>query len=185
MSNTDLLKHTISNYRLLEERRIVFNFSVSYRTTPEQAEDIPGLVRGLIEALPPLRFDRAHFKGFGASSLDYEVVYVVQDPAYGVYMDRQQALNLGLMRALRALDVDFAFPTSTVQIARAPAAAPAAQASGVGGPTAAATAPAASAPPAPASPAADGGAAAVPTAQAVPAGAPSTSVANPTVPPPR
>lgn len=122
MSNTDLLKQTISNYRLLEERRIVFSFGVTYDTTPEQAEAIPAVVRKLVESHENLRFDRAHFKAFGASSLDYEVVYIVKDPAYGVYMDMQQSLNLGLMRELKALGVEFAFPTQTVHIASLPAA---------------------------------------------------------------
>ena len=120
MSNTDLLKQTISNYRLLEERRIVFTFGVTYDTTPEQAEAIPGVVRKLVESHENLRFDRAHFKAFGASSLDYEVVYIVKDPAYGVYMDMQQSLNIGLMRELKAMGVEFAFPTQTVHIASLP-----------------------------------------------------------------
>ncbi len=125
MSNTDLLKQTISNFRMLERRRIVFGFGVTYDTTPEQAEAIPAIVRKLIEAHPQLRFDRAHFKAFGASSLDYEVVYIVEDPAFSVYMDMQQAVNLGLMRELKALGVEFAFPTRTVHIASAPVQAPA------------------------------------------------------------
>lgn len=125
MSNTDLLKQTISNYRMLEKRRIVFNFGVSYDTTPEQAEAIPDMVRKLIQAHPQLRFDRAHFKAFGASSLDYEVVYIVDDPAFNLYMDLQQSLNLGLMREFKAMGVEFAFPTSTVHIASAPPQTPA------------------------------------------------------------
>lgn len=120
MSNTDLLKQTISNFRMLERRRIVFTFGVAYDTTPEQAEAIPGVVRKLIEAHPELRFDRAHFKAFGASSLDYEVVYIVEDPAFNVYMDLQQSINLGLLREFKAMGVEFAFPTRTVHIASTP-----------------------------------------------------------------
>jgi len=126
MSNTDLLKQTISNFRMLERRRIVFTFGVAYGTTPEQAEAIPGVVRKLIAAHPQLRFDRAHFKALGASSLDYEVVYFVEDPAYSVYMDLQQSINLGLLREFKAMGVEFAFPTRTVHIASAPPQTPAA-----------------------------------------------------------
>ncbi len=120
MSNTDLLKQTINNYRMMQERRIVFTFGVAYHTTPEQAEAIPQLVRKLVQAHDQLRFDRAHLKGFGAGSLDYEVVYIVKDPAYAVYMDMQQSINLGLMRELRALGVEFVRPTSTVHVASVP-----------------------------------------------------------------
>ena len=121
MSNTDLLKHTISNYRMMETRRIVFGFGVTFDATPEQAEAVPQVVRKIIEGLPQLKFDRAHFKAYGASALEYEVVYIVQDPAYGVYMDMQQAINLAMMREFKTLGVEFAFPTRTVHIATTPA----------------------------------------------------------------
>lgn len=118
MSNTELLKQTVSNYKRLRERRIVFGFGVTYDTTAEQAEAIPGIVRQVVEASEQLRFDRAHFKAFGESSLDYEVVYFVLDPGYQIYMDQQQRINLGLMRELAQLGVDFAFPTRTVVMAK-------------------------------------------------------------------
>lgn len=120
MSNTDLLKQTINNYRYMQERRIVFNFGIAQGATPEQAQGVSDTVRRIIEAEPQLRFDRAHFKGFGASSLDYEVVYIVKDPAYNLYMDLQQKINLGLLRELDALGVQFALPASRVQIATPP-----------------------------------------------------------------
>ena len=117
ISNTDLLKQVVKNYKRMEERRIVFKFGVTYSTTPEQAEAIPEIVRRLVEDNDKLRFDWAHFQGFGDSSLDYEVVYIVKEPGYNTYMDAQQTLNLQLMRELAALGVDFAFPTRTVFLA--------------------------------------------------------------------
>jgi small-conductance mechanosensitive channel len=125
MSNTDLLKQTINNYRPMQERRIVFGFGVTYDTPADTVEAIPGVVRKLIEAEPTARFDRAHFKAFGDSSLDFEVVYIVKDPAFGVYMDLQQTINLGLMREFAAMNVGFAFPTRTLHIATVPEAPPA------------------------------------------------------------
>ncbi len=117
MSNTDLLKQTISNYRPMQERRIVFAFSVMFDTPIEKVEAIPGVVRQLVESHEQLRFDRAHLKAFGAGSLDFEVVYIVKDPAFGVYMDMQQAINLGLMREFAAMDVQFAMPVRTLHVA--------------------------------------------------------------------
>jgi len=116
ISNTDLLKQVVKNYKRMEERRIVFKFGVTYSTSPEQAEAIPGILKRLVESNDTLRFDRAHFQGFGDSSLDYEVVYIVKEPGYNTYMDAQQTLNLQLMRELAALGVDFAFPTRTVYL---------------------------------------------------------------------
>jgi small-conductance mechanosensitive channel len=104
----------------MQERRIVFTFGVAYDTPVDKVEAIPGVVRQLVQAQPVLRFDRAHFKGFGDSSLDFEVVYIVKDAAFNVYMDMQQAINLGLMRGLAGLGVEFAFPTRTIHVATLP-----------------------------------------------------------------
>jgi len=151
MSNTDLLKQTISNYRPMRERRIVFTFGVAFDTPAEQVAAIPGVVQRVVEGLPQLRFDRAHFKSFGASSLDYEVVYIVEDASFNVYMDRQQAINLALLREFRDRGVQFAFPTQTVHVASVPelrTAAPDAAAGGTGGAGGFAAAPGSVAPPA-------------------------------------
>jgi len=112
--NNDLIKSRIHNYKRMAERRVVFSFGILYQTPPDIVERIPGMVREIIESHDKVRFDRAHFKGFGASSLDYEVVYWVLDPDYTLYMDIQQAINLAMMRAFAELDVEFAFPTRTV-----------------------------------------------------------------------
>ncbi|MDB5932118.1 MAG: MscS Mechanosensitive ion channel [Polaromonas sp.] len=119
ISNTDLLKQVVKNYKRMEERRIVFKFGVTYDATPEQAGAIPAIVKRLVESNDKLRFDRAHFQGFGESLLDYEVAYTVKDPGYGLYMDAQQAINLQLMRELSALGVGFAFPTRTLHLVQA------------------------------------------------------------------
>ncbi len=74
----------------------------------------------IVMSNPRLRFDRAHFKSFGDSSLDYEVVYIVLDPGYGVYMDEQQRINLALMRELGERGIGFAFPTRTLHVASVP-----------------------------------------------------------------
>ncbi len=116
-SNSDLLQSRIRNFKRMYERRVLFGFGVEYGTGPEKLEWIAGAVRSIIESLPDVRFDRAHFKAFGESSLDFEVVYFVLKPEFNVYMDRQQAINLELCRQLETRDVSFAFPTRTVHLA--------------------------------------------------------------------
>ncbi len=118
MSNTELLKQTISNYKRLQRRRIVFGFGITYDASADQAAEIPALVKSVVEASPRLQFDRAHLKGFGESSLDYEVVYIVLDPDYNLYMDEQQRINLELMRLFSARNIGFAFPTRTLYLVR-------------------------------------------------------------------
>lgn len=121
-ANADLLKSRIHNYKRLYERRVLFGFGVLYRTPPEQLAAIQSIVREAITGQQGTRFDRAHFKGFGDSSLDFEVVYFVLDPDYNRYMDIQQAINLELVKRFAAAGVEFAFPTRTVHVESLPAA---------------------------------------------------------------
>ncbi len=119
-SNNDLLKSRIRNYKRMAERRIVFGFGVTYDTPATTLASLTAEVRRIIEAQPDTRFDRAHFKGFGSSSLDFEVVYYMLQPDYGLYMDTQQQINLALVEHCRRAGIGFAFPTQTVHVASLP-----------------------------------------------------------------
>lgn len=116
ISNNDLLKSRIRNYKRMEERRIVFAVGVTYDTSAELLEQIPTLIKQAIEALPLARFDRSHFKGFGAFSLDFETVYYTLNSDYNTYMDLQQAINLQLVRTFAEHKIEFAFPTQTLHL---------------------------------------------------------------------
>jgi small-conductance mechanosensitive channel len=117
-SNTDLLKSRIRNYKRMYERRVVFGFGVTYQTPLAKLEAIPSKVKEIITSQQKTRFDRAHFKEFGDSSLNFEIVYFVQDPDYNLYMDIQQAINLALFRYFEQERIDFAYPTRTLYLQR-------------------------------------------------------------------
>jgi small-conductance mechanosensitive channel len=116
MSNGDLLKSRIHNYKRLAERRIVFGFGVTYDTGYEKLAKIPAMVREVVTGVGKTRFDRAHFKEYGDSSLNFEVVYVVLDPDYNIYMDIQQKINLEIYRRFEEQGIEFAFPTRTLYL---------------------------------------------------------------------
>ena len=114
--NADLTQSRLRNYRLMQERRIAFTFGIEYSTPVDVVEAVPGMVREVVESVDGVRFDRAHFATFGASSLDFEVVYWLSSPDYAVYMDAQQAINLGLMKRFEQAGIGFAFPSRTVYL---------------------------------------------------------------------
>lgn len=118
LSNNDLLKSRIRNYKRMYERRVVFGFGVVYRTPHEKLKRIPAIAREIIEGLEKTRFDRAHFKEYGESSLNFEVVYFVKDPDYNVYMDIQQSINLAIFERFARDGIDFAYPTRTLFLHR-------------------------------------------------------------------
>lgn len=113
-SNSDLLNSRVRNYKRMQERRISFAFGVLYQTSPDLLEQIPGMVREIIEGLDDLRFDRAHFKSFGSSSYDFEVIYYVLSSDYVLYMNAQQSINLAMCRKFAEAGIEFAYPTRTI-----------------------------------------------------------------------
>ncbi|HEX5539157.1 MAG TPA: mechanosensitive ion channel family protein [Methylophilaceae bacterium] len=117
-SNTELLKNTIHYYKRMATRRVVFGFGVTYDTPPEKLKEIPGMVKNIVEGAGDLRFDRAHFKAFGDSALTFEVVYILNTSDFNVYMDTQQAINLQLMIEFRSRQIEFAFPTITLDFSK-------------------------------------------------------------------
>ncbi|MDH3496082.1 MAG: mechanosensitive ion channel family protein, partial [Gemmatimonadota bacterium] len=84
-SNADLLQSRLRNFGRMRERRILFTVGVIYQTSRQQLDRIPVILREAVESVDQARFDRAHFKSFGPSSLDFEVVYYVQVPDYNAY----------------------------------------------------------------------------------------------------
>src|SRR5215213_6560011 len=95
-SNGELLKSRIRNWSRLAERRVVLTFGLPYPTPAAVVEKIPALLRGAIEGRDRVRFERAHFKGLGPSSLDFEAVYWVTTHDYELFMDRQQEVGLAV-----------------------------------------------------------------------------------------
>lgn len=124
LSNSDLLSSRVRNFKRMRERRVVFNVGVTYSTPRALLAEIPNMIREIIQSHEKTRFDRAHFKAFGASSLEFEVVYWVTSPDFNVHMDILQAINLAIHERFEAAGIDFAFPTQTVilegTLARAP-----------------------------------------------------------------
>ncbi len=117
IGNAELLGNTLHNYARMEQRRIVFTFGVTYDTDASALAAIPGMVRDICDRTADVKIDRAHFKGFGESSLDFEVVYFVTTPDYNRYMDAQQAINLAMVERFADRNIAFAFPTRTLAMA--------------------------------------------------------------------
>jgi len=118
-SNNDLLGSRIRNYGRMFERRVLFSLGVTYQTPADKLRLIPKIVREAIEAQSKVRFDRAHFKGYGDFALLFEVVYYVLSPDYNTYMDIQQAINLVIYERFAEEGIEFAYPTQTLYMMRA------------------------------------------------------------------
>lgn len=116
VSNAELTSTRIQNYKKMHRRRMVLNFGVTYDTKPENLESIPKLVETIIDEVKDATFNRAHFKTFGSSSLDFECIYTMENGKKSDSMRAQQEINLALFRAFAEQGIDMAFPTQTVYV---------------------------------------------------------------------
>lgn len=114
ISNSNLLKAKIKNFKKMEERRVLFRIGVVYESSLEQLKKIPEIIKNCINNTSHARFERAHFVSFGPYSLDFEIVYYVDTNDYATYMDVQQQINLSIMEEFEKFDIKFAYPTQQI-----------------------------------------------------------------------
>lgn len=114
--NADLIKSCIQNYKKMDRRRVVALLGVTYETPPELLKKIPDMLKEIVEPQEGTTFDRAHFKSFGPSSLDFELVYYVESGVYLDFMCKQQEVNYRIVDRFEAVGIDFAYPTQTLYV---------------------------------------------------------------------
>ncbi len=117
VSNAKLLGATLANYADYRRRRVVITFGLIYETDVDQLAGVPAIVRGVVEAVPLASFDRCHLIRFGASSLDFELVFTVDHPGLVEMMSAREQVILGIIRAFRTGGLHFAYPVQVGMIA--------------------------------------------------------------------
>lgn len=114
IANSDLTAARVHNYKQMIRRRVLFTTQVIYETSSEKLKKIPSIIEEIIlnvETIEGVEFDRSHFKGFGAYSLDFETVYYVPTNNYLTYMDVQQEIFFKLFKRFEEEKIGFAYPT--------------------------------------------------------------------------
>ena len=107
----------LDNYGRMSERRIIFSIGVVYGTPFEKLSRIPDMLWEIIENEDCPRVARIHFKSYGNSSLDFEIVYWVEDSDYNIYIDIRQRINFEIFRHFEKEGIEFAYPTQTLYMA--------------------------------------------------------------------
>jgi small-conductance mechanosensitive channel len=116
LSNSDLTKSRVHNFKRMDRRRIQFNFGLVYQTPLDKIQEVPSIVKNIVTSIEGLTFDRSHFKGYGDFSLVFETVYFVENPDFNLYMDKQQLINLRLLEEFEKRDIQFAYPTQSLYV---------------------------------------------------------------------
>ena len=116
VSNSSLTNGIISNYAKMEKRRLVHKLGVVYETSPKLMKLIPIIIKKIVEETKDASFDRCHFTDFGDFSLNFELVYYIPTNNYLAAMEAQQSINLRIIEEFAVNNIEFAFPTQTLNI---------------------------------------------------------------------
>jgi small-conductance mechanosensitive channel len=100
----------------MKQRRLVHKLGVVYETSPALMRMIPKITKKIVEETQNASFDRCHFTDFGNFSLNFELVYYIPTNNYLAAMEAQQSINLRIIEEFTANNIDFAFPTQTLNI---------------------------------------------------------------------
>ena len=117
MANTKLLEREIHNLAEGDSRRSSLPFGLVYHTPPEQLEKVMSLAKGAVESRDGCNFVRCAILGFGASSIDFELIYDSQSVDVNSVAADRTAVAINLMRAFAKHDLEFAYPTQTTYTA--------------------------------------------------------------------
>ncbi|HUD90541.1 mechanosensitive ion channel family protein [Sphingobium sp.] len=112
MSNANLLQKEITSYLVLDHRRVKFAIGVIYQTPPDVADQIPGILKAIVDDLGG-RFVRSGFVGFGQSSLDFELEFDVYLPDWDAIYVIRHKIGLAILRQFNQRGIEFAYPTQT------------------------------------------------------------------------
>ena len=113
MSNTKLLDQEISNFAEGNSRQTKMAFGVIYQTSPDQLEEIPELARGVINGRSGCSLVRCAITGFGASSIDFELIFDSASTDMDVVGADRTAIVANVMRMFALHGIEFAYPTQT------------------------------------------------------------------------
>ena len=113
MANTKLLEQEIHNFAGGHSRRTTFLFGFVYQTPPEVLEQVPDLARSVVEQRTGCTFVRCSARGFGASSIDFELLFDSATVDIETVGADRTAVLANLMRMFATHGIEFAYPTQT------------------------------------------------------------------------
>lgn len=116
MSNSALTNGIISNYAEMDKRRILHKLGVVYETDAKKLEEIPNIIKEIIDSTEDATYDRCHFVEFGSFSLDFELVYFIPTNDYLRAMNAQENINLKIFKRFEIEGIEFAYPTQKVNL---------------------------------------------------------------------
>ncbi len=105
ISNAEILKNTVHNFKRMQTRRVQFGLRASPATPPGLVAKVPAGLADIVKAKGRVRFERAHVKTLDQNFVEFEVAYTMLTADYLAFMDTQQAVILEAMQLFAELGV--------------------------------------------------------------------------------
>jgi len=114
--NNALVSSNIQNFGKMKKRRIQFAIGICYETPLEKIKEAKKIITDTIKKIENAEFDRAFFRTFGDSNLQFDIVYFVKSSDFKEYLRIQEKMNLEIMEQFEKEGIHFAYPTQTIHI---------------------------------------------------------------------
>jgi len=113
VSNANLLSKELANNTRIVQRRVTFTLGLIYQTPVDTIEQLPAMLRAVVDNVENCLFSRGTFVNFSASSIDFELVFDVATNDYNIFVQRRMAVAVGVLRLFEKQGIEFAYPTQT------------------------------------------------------------------------
>jgi small-conductance mechanosensitive channel len=114
VANKVLTEATIQNYRRMEKRQTSYILGVTYETPRSKLKKIPGMIKKIIEQQKQATVVRVYLKNFGDFSINFEVVFKMEDPDIELFTRTQHKIHMETLKAFEQEGIEFAYPTQTL-----------------------------------------------------------------------
>lgn len=113
--NKALVTEPLNNITESTHRRAAFKLGLVYQTKPDTLKSIIQSILDVLESNPLIEENpTVNFFGYGESSLDLQIIYLVKTPDYNEYLRVRELVNFEIYRIVDEHETDFAFPTRTM-----------------------------------------------------------------------
>ncbi len=113
ISNTNLLNKELHNYADTMQRRATLTLSLVYQTPTEVLRQIPDRVKDIVTRQDKSAFIHCVMVNFGASSLDFELLFQVIDSDVEVFNRVRHEVCIAILESFASEGIEFAYPTQT------------------------------------------------------------------------
>ncbi len=118
--NEKMATSKIENIGRRPHIRRLSNITITYDTPPEKVERAVEIIREILnnhEGMHPDFPPRVYFNDFNDTSLNILMLYWYHPPDYWKFVEFSHRVNLRIMKAFEAEEIEFAFPTTTTYLA--------------------------------------------------------------------